>query len=267
MMYALTRCRWRWFKSRFIQWFVSRFNVDMTLAAEPNLNSYEHFNEFFTRPLMAGSRPISATSGAVLCAADGVISQIGDIRHGTIVQAKGRCYTVTELLGGREDEAQAFENGHFATIYLSPRDYHRIHLPLTGQLASMVYVPGRLFSVNALTTRVIPRVFARNERLVMTFDTASGPMIVVMVGAIFVGSMETVWHGQVTPPYARKIARWSYPEGKLKFDAGDEIGRFNMGSTVIVLHPAGRVKWDAELAAGTPVQVAQTLGHALLKTP
>jgi len=263
LMYAIMRWRWRWFKDKLIAWFVTSYQVDMSEAAQPDITAYEHFNAFFTRKLLDGVRVPPKIKGAVLCPADGAVSQIGEINRDSILQAKNRFYSVVDLVGGEPSDARPFQDGHLATVYLSPRDYHRIHMPVAGQLCKMVYVPGRLFSVNGLTTRVIPHVFTRNERLVLTFNTTGGPMVVVMVGAIFVGSMETVWQGRVTPPYRRKVTTWHYEESEYIFEQGQEIGRFNMGSTVITLHPANTVHWADGLAANSTVQVLQQIGHQL----
>jgi phosphatidylserine decarboxylase len=258
LMYRLTRLRWRPLKNLVIRGFVRHFRVDMGESLEPDATAYETFNHFFTRELRPDARPFPAASDAVLCPADGTLSQLGKIAHGRVFQAKGRDYSLVELLGGRDDWAQAFQGGGFATIYLSPRDYHRVHMPLTGDLREMIHVPGRLFSVNPITTALVPRLFARNERLACLFESEAGPMAVILVGAIFVGSMETVWSGQVTP---RASAGKSTGEGPTaRLDRGSEMGRFNMGSTVILLFPPDRVAWDPSLAAGDPVRVRQRIG-------
>jgi phosphatidylserine decarboxylase len=263
LMYVVARCRYNWFKKRLIAWFVRRYQVDMSEAAEPSLESYKHFNAFFTRALKDGSRIAPRSDDLVLCPADGKISQIGTINRDSVLQAKGKYYSVVDLVGGERNDARPFENGQFATVYLSPRDYHRIHMPIAGRLCKMVYVPGRLFSVNDLTTRVIPRVFTRNERLVMTFHTTLGPMLIIMVGAIFVGSMETVWQGRITPPYRRKPTTWHYEGSECVFQQGEEIARFNMGSTVILAHPPGSVRWVQDVVPNSAVQVQQELGRQL----
>ena len=261
LMFALTRWRWRAFKSRLTSWFVKRYEVDVSLAAEPDVNAYPHFNAFFTRALRPGARPLPDDPNAVVCPADGRISQAGDINGGRILQAKGHHFSVSELLGGDSHDARLFDDGKFMTVYLSPRDYHRVHMPISAQLCKMTHVPGRLFSVNPLTTRVIPRVFARNERVVACFSTKWGPMAVVLVGAIFVGSMETVWHGRVTPPYRRRVTTWRYESDELMYARGDELGRFNMGSTVILLLPPGIFEWSSGLQAGSAVQAMQAVAN------
>jgi len=206
IMHAVTRSEIRWWKTAFTRWFVKKFKVDMSLAQEPNLDTYKSFNAFFTRALRSDARPVIADQHLLACPVDGAISQLGDIVNGRIFQAKGRDYTLLELLGNDSKQAQHFEDGRFATIYLSPRDYHRIHIPLNGKLTAMTHIPGRLFSVSPSTARAVPRLFARNERVVAYFDTDNGPFAMVMVGAIFVSSIDTVWAGEVTPPMGTKFA-------------------------------------------------------------
>lgn len=228
--------------------FIRRFGVNMSEAAEPNPDSYPTFNAFFTRALHAGARPVAAEPNVIACPVDGSVSQCGEIAAGKIFQAKGRDFSTHELLGGDPALAAKFDGGIFATLYLSPKDYHRVHMPFDGILRRMLHVPGRLFSVNPPTTRAVPRLFARNERVALIFDTAIGPMAVVMVGALNVGSIETVWAGEITPPRGHVLRSWDYLDDKLKFAKGDELGRFNMGSTVILLFGSNRVRWGATLA-------------------
>lgn len=250
------------FKRWLIRAFARRFRVDMSEALTPDLDSYASFNAFFTRALRADARPLAAAGAA--CPVDGSVSQRGTIHDGRIFQAKGRSFSTLELVGGNEDIAQHFTDGSFATLYLSPRDYHRIHMPLDGHLRQMVHVPGRLFSVNPPTTRAVPRLFARNERVVTVFDTPAGPMALVLVGALFVASIETVWAGEVTPPHGRQIRRWDYPaagDGSVKLARGEEMGRFNMGSTVIVLFGQDAAGWAPEIEADAPVRVGQALAQ------
>ena len=197
---CVAECRARWFKNAFTAWFAKRYQVNMSEALVEDLTAYEHFNAFFTRALKPGARPLDETPGAILCPADGAVSQLGPIEHGRIFQAKGHSFSALELLGGDPALAAPFMGGEFATIYLSPKDYHRVHMPLAGTLREMVYVPGRLFSVNQTTAENVPELFARNERVVCLFDTERGPMAVVLVGAMIVASIETVWAGLVTPP-------------------------------------------------------------------
>jgi phosphatidylserine decarboxylase len=257
LMYRLARCTWRPFKNTLINWFVAQFRVDMGRAVEPDPTAYPSFNAFFTRALRPEARPLAAEP-ALLCPADGVMSRCGNIRRGTLIQAKGHDFTAASLLGDAATAA-LFADGTYATIYLSPRDYHRVHMPLAGTLTSMRHIPGRLFSVNAITARTVPGLFARNERVVCLFDTQAGPMALVLVGAIFVGSMETVLAGQVTP--SRGAQPWRPDPGtQIHLDRGAEMGRFNMGSTVILLLPAGAQTWDPALQPGSPLRMGQALG-------
>jgi phosphatidylserine decarboxylase len=244
----------------FMRWFVARFGVVLADAAEPALETYPTFNAFFTRALRPGARPIAAEADAIASPADSCVSQAGAIEAGRVFQAKGRGFSALELLGGSTADAAPFAAGRFATLYLSPKDYHRVHMPLDGELRAMVHVPGRLFSVSPATTRGVDRLFARNERVAFLFDTAAGRMAYVMVGALFVSSIETVWSGEVTPPAGRSIRRWDYPAGQHRFAKGDELGRFNMGSTVILLFEDGRMAWDAALAPESALRVGQRIG-------
>jgi len=257
----LTRSKVTWFKNAFIRWFIRQYNVDMRQAMEPVAENYQTFNAFFTRELRPGVRPLASGAHEIACPVDGAVSQLGAIDDGNVFQAKGRDYSLVELLGGSADRAAPFRNGRFATLYLSPRDYHRMHMPLAGTLHEMVYVPGRLFAVNRATVKVIPRVFARNERVVALFDTAVGPMAMVLVGAINVGCIETVWHGVVTPPTRPEITTWPY--GNVNLARGAEMGRFNMGSTVVLLFGPGVMEWSEHLHAGSAIQMGQLLGHSL----
>ena len=258
MMFYLTRSEWRWVKNTFIRQIVKRYRVDMSDALEPDLAAYPSFNAFFTRALKPGARPISVGADLLLCPADGAISQAGPITDGRIVQAKGMDYSAAELLGDSE-LAKTFANGSFATVYLSPRDYHRLHMPISGKLLRTLHVPGRLFSVATWTADSIPRLFARNERLVCIFATEHGLVALVLVGAIFVSSIDTVWGGTVTPPYAQKIVDTLLEDGP-NLAAGAEMGRFNMGSTAIVLTEKA-LQFDADIAAATPVKMGRALGR------
>lgn len=233
----------------------------MSLAKEPKLDSYPSFNAFFTRSLREDARLISRGEDMIACPVDGAVSQLGNIENGRIFQAKGRNYSLLDLLGGDVRAAEKFENGKFSTLYLSPRDYHRIHMPMDGKLTAMSHVPGRLFSVSPATARAVPRLFARNERVIAYFDTEAGPMAMAMVGAIFVASIETVWAGEVTPPAGREIRYWHYDDNDPAhhFRKGDEIGRFNMGSTVIQLHAPGGMEWLQNIQPGESVQMGQAL--------
>ena len=243
--------------------FIHRFGVDMREAAEPNPDSYPTFNAFFTRALRVGARPIAAEPDAIACPVDGSVSQCGGIAAGRIFQAKGRDFSTLELLGGDPTLARQFDSGIFVTLYLSPKDYHRVHMPFDGTLRRMLHVPGRLFSVNPPTTRAIPRLFARNERVAMIFDTAAGSMTVMMVGALNVGSIETTWAGEITPPRGYVLRSWDYFDDKLKFTKGMELGRFNMGSTVILLFTSEKVRWESSLIADSVVHMGQRIGVTL----
>jgi phosphatidylserine decarboxylase len=255
-------CKAAWFKNRLIGWFAKQYQVNMSEAQVEDLSAFAHFNDFFTRALKEGARPLDGTPNAVLCPADGAVSQLGKIEQGRVFQAKGHSYSVIELLGGDSQRAAAFMGGDFATIYLSPKDYHRVHMPLAGTLREMVYVPGRLFSVNQTTAENVPELFARNERVVCLFDTERGPMAVVLVGAMIVASIETVWAGLVTPP-KRTLKTFNYDEAArppITLDKGAEMGRFKLGSTAIVLFGPDQVQWADTLTTNSPVQMGQRLG-------
>lgn len=225
-----------------IRWFVKRYSVNMAEAANPDIAVYPTFNEFFTRPLKVGVRPIA--NAGLVCPVDGAISQFGRIERDQIFQAKGHSYSTTALVGGDSTLAKQFENGHFATIYLSPRDYHRIHMPCDGRLLRMIYVPGDLFSVNPATARGVPGLFARNERVVCVFEGPNGPFVLTLVGATIVGSMGTVWHGVVNPPRSREVREWRYDDQQIVLRKGEEMGRFLLGSTVVLLFPQGPLAFN-----------------------
>ncbi len=233
----------------------------MDEALEQDINAYKSFNDFFTRELKPGVRPLSTERNAIVCPADGAVSQAGNITDGKIFQAKGKSFTAIDLLGGDAARAEPFNNGVFSTIYLSPKDYHRLHMPLTGTLREMVHVPGRLFSVNTRTTNSVPGLFARNERVCCLFDTEAGPMALILVGAIFVSSVETVWHGVVTPPSISTVKSWQYQDNAPTLKIGEEMGRFNMGSTIIVLFGKDKAKWDAEFKADKTVKLGELIGR------
>ena len=246
-------------KNWVIRRFIDHFDVDMQEAAEPNPEAYENFNAFFTRPLRDGARPIA--DAAVVSPADGAISQLGTIEAGRVFQAKGQSFSVLELLGGDTARAENFLNGEFATIYLSPRDYHRVHMPLAGRLTASCYIPGKLFSVNGVTAANVDRLFARNERLVCYFDTDLGPMALILVGAMVVAGIETVWAGQVAPPLRVPLIRdFQAPPDPVVLEQGEEMGRFKLGSTVILLFPEGSMVWDRQYQADTPIRLGEALG-------
>ena len=241
--------------------FVAHYGVDMSEAAEPDITRYASFNDFFTRALRAGARPLADAD--YVCPVDGAISQFGAIERDQIFQAKGHHYSTCALLAGDAALAAEFENGQFATIYLSPKDYHRVHMPCAGRLLRMVYVPGDLFSVNPTTVRGVPGLFARNERVVCVFDTARGPFVLVLVGATIVGSMATVWHGVVTPPRPGEIKRWDYANQPVELAKGAEMGRFLLGSTVVLLWPKSTLKFNPDWTPGGAVRMGQMMGNAL----
>lgn len=257
LVYRLTRMESKWTQPA-IRQFIKAFKVEMSEAEQPDPSAYKTFNAFFTRSLKAALRPVDQGARVLASPVDGRISQVDSIREGRIFQAKGLDYSVLELLGGDPARAQPFLKGQFTTIYLSPRDYHRIHMPLAGKLLEQVYVPGRLFSVAGHTVRTIPRLFARNERVVAIFETEFGKMALVLVGAINVAAIETVWAGLITPPNQKAIRVDHYPE--LVLAKGEEMGRFNMGSTVIVLLENNAWDWGG-LEANQPVRMGVKLAE------
>ncbi len=242
-----------------IRWFVPRYGVNMAEAAEPDIGRYPTFNAFFTRALRPGARPLATAD--LVCPVDGAISQLGPIDGERIFQAKGHDYTATALVGGDATLAAPFVNGSFATIYLSPRDYHRIHMPCDGELRRMIHVPGDLFSVNPATARGVPGLFARNERVVCVFEGARGPFVMVLVGATIVGSMATSWHGVVNPPRPGTVRSWDYAPGAVRLAQGEEMGQFLLGSTVVMLWPAPGVRFGAEWRDGRPVRLGEAMGR------
>jgi phosphatidylserine decarboxylase len=247
------------FTSRLIRWFVQRYDVNMEEALNPDMASYPSFNEFFTRALCEGARPLADAD--FICPVDGAISQFGTIEHDQIFQAKGHRYSTTALVGGDSALAARFEHGSFATLYLSPRDYHRIHMPCDGRLMRMIYVPGALFSVNPTTARGVPGLFARNERVVCVFESAHGPFVLTLVGATIVGSMATVWHGMVNPPRSQTVREWRYDDQEIVLKKGDEMGRFLLGSTVVMLFPRGVLEFNPEWTATRAIRMGEAMGH------
>lgn len=240
-----------------IRWFVRRYGVNMEEALNPDLGSYASFNEFFTRALREGARPLA--NADFICPVDGAISQFGAIEDDQIIQAKGHRYTTTALVGGDSALASQFAHGSFATLYLSPRDYHRIHMPFDGKLTRMIYVPGSLFSVNPTTARGVPGLFARNERVVCVFESSFGPFVLVLVGATIVGSMATVWHGVVNPPRSARVREWDYRDQEIVLKKGEEMGRFLLGSTVVLLFPQGVAKFNPAWAPARPVRLGEAM--------
>ncbi|MGK5077206.1 archaetidylserine decarboxylase [Janthinobacterium sp. HLX7-2] len=244
--------------TRLIRWFVGRYNVNMDEALDPDITHYTSFNDFFTRALRPDARPLAQAD--YICPVDGRISQFGTIDKDQIFQAKGHHFSTTALVGGDAALAAQFEHGSFANLYLSPRDYHRIHMPCDGRLTRMIYVPGELFSVNPTTARGIPGLFARNERVVCVFDTAKGPFVMTLVGATIVGSMATVWHGVVNPPRTGQVRDWSYANDNVVLKQGEELGRFLLGSTVVMLFPKGNVEFNANWQPAGAVQLGEVMG-------
>ena len=243
-----------------IRWFARKYNVDMSEAANPDLNGYASFNDFFTRSLKAGARPMA--NADFVCPVDGAISQIGAIDDHHILQAKGHRFTTTELLGGDAALAAQFRHGSFANLYLSPRDYHRLHMPCDGKLTRMIYVPGALFSVNPVTARGVPRLFARNERVVCVFESPEfGAFLMVLVGATIVGSMATVWHGLVNPKRTGKVSEWSYSDSAIVLKKGEEMGRFLLGSTVVILFRPGVIAFNPGWVPEKAVRLGEMMGN------
>ena len=260
-MHRLARSTTPWLKDLLIRQISRRYGMNMAEAEQSDLASYPSFNAFFTRALKPDARPLA--EGMVISPADGRVSQIGEIDGESLVQAKGHDFELLALLAGDKQKTALFRDGLFATIYLSPKDYHRVHMPLAGTLQSMTFVPGDLFSVSNATTQLVSGLFARNERVICHFDTAVGPMAVILVGAIFVGSMDTVWHGEVRGERGQPT-KWVYRgDDRRQFQAGEEMGRFNMGSTVIVLLPEGAATWETDIGPGDEVTLGQALGQPL----
>ena len=260
MMLRATRIRFAPWKNWQIRWFIRRYGVDLSIAEDPALASYPHFNAFFTRALTSDARPLEGGPRTIVSPADGTVAAMGSMNGRSVVQAKDRTYTLEALFGGDERAAAAFDGGLFSTIYLSPRDYHRVHMPLTGRLRSTVYVPGDLFSVNPTTVDAIDGLFARNERVVSFLDTDLGPLAITMIGAVFVGCIEQVWRGVVTPPRRREALIERYDDTEIVLEQGCEMGRFNMGSTVIMMLANPAVEWSSWMAPGSLVQMGRRIG-------
>lgn len=255
----LANAEWGRFTTWVIKRFVKRYQVNMAEAVHADPAHYKSFNEFFTRPLKEGVRPVADSQW--VCPVDGAISQCGPIDKDQIFQAKGHHYSTRALVGGDEQLAAQFQNGQFATLYLSPRDYHRIHMPIAGQLLRMIHVPGDLFSVNPTTARGVPGLFARNERVVCEFETEKGPMVLVLVGATIVGSMATVWHGQVNPPRPGMVREWRYETQAVQLQKGEEMGRFLLGSTVVMLFPQNSIQFPADWLSTRPLRMGEAMSR------
>ena len=252
-----------WVTTEIIRRFVAKYRVNMDEALDPDIAGYRTFNDFFSRALKPGARPLAPAD--LVCPVDGAISQFGAIEHDQLIQAKGHQYSTTAMVGGDAALAAQYLNGHFATIYLSPKDYHRIHMPYDGRLSRMIYVPGDLFSVNPVTARGVPGLFARNERVVCVFESARGPFVLALVGATIVGSMATVWHGLVNPPRGKVVREWLYPvspdkpEASIFLRQGEEMGRFLLGSTVVMLFPKGNLRFNPDWAPGRAVRLGEAM--------
>ncbi len=243
--------------TQLIKWFVRRYGIDMGEAANPDLSSYASFNDFFTRALKDGARPLA--SADLICPVDGAISQFGAVRGDQLLQAKGHHYSSRALLGGDASLAERFDDGSFATLYLSPKDYHRIHMPCDGRLLRMIYVPGELFSVNPTTARGVPGLFSRNERVVCVFESSNGPFALVLVGATIVGSMATVWHGLVNSERGGELLEWRYDDQNVQLRQGQEMGRFLLGSTVVMLFPKGPLQFNPTWRPGGPIRLGELM--------
>lgn len=261
-VYALMRSRSPAVKNTILRAFLAGYNIDMSEAQESNPFAYPSFNEFFTRALRPGVRPIATDANLIVSPVDGLVSQCGHLQDDSILQAKGHQYSLAELLGGDHEAVETYRGGSFACLYLAPYNYHRIHMPMDATARGNLYVPGDLFSVNAATVRAVPRVFARNERLICDFETRVGRMAVILVGALFVGSIETVHCGEVNPPPRGRKSPVPIPQGVGRsFSKGEELGRFNMGSTVVLLFQSERIRWDATLAPETHVRLGKAIGR------
>lgn len=248
-------------KNRVIKWFIGRYGVDMSEAVESDPEAYPSFNAFFTRALKPGMRPLAEGEKTLISPVDGAISQLGQVTGDRVFQAKGQSFSLNELLGGDEQTTAPFEGGAFSTIYLSPKDYHRIHMPIAGTLRQMIHIPGKLFSVNPVTAENVPNLFARNERVTCIFDTEAGPMAMVLVGAMIVGSVETRWAGVVVPGSKSVTATRYQGEQAPSYARGEEMGRFRLGSTVILVMPQGTVTWNPDQVAGKTVRLGEAFGE------
>ena len=263
LVYLLTRIEFKPFKNLLIRLFIHAFHVDMSIAEQENPDDYKSFNAFFTRKIKKGVRKKIADDNFILSPIDGAISQIGYINKYQLLQAKNKNYTLEQLLGGDSDLADDFLNGSFATLYLSPRDYHRIHMPVTGRLIKSIYVPGNLFPVNQIGVENVEQLFSRNERFISIFETRLGLMAQIMIGAVLVGSMETVWLGEITPSKKRELTVTEYTENPIKLNQGEEFGRFNMGSTVILLFQKEKLSWLPDIKKDHPIEVGQLLANTI----
>lgn len=253
-------CQYSPLKNYLIHWFIQRYGVNMEEAITSNPSDYPNFNSFFIRTLKEGARPLAVGETTLVSPVDGVISQVGAIQKGRLFQAKGAEFDLLTLVGGKKNIAQLFDHGQFSTLYLAPKDYHRVHMPLTGKLISMTYVPGQLFSVNPQTVDHVPNLFARNERVICLFETAVGPMAIILVGAMLVASIHTVWGGEIAPTRAKSVRTWTYPDDYLTLEKSEEMGYFKLGSTVILLFGEDSVVWREGLGVGSIVRMGEGVG-------
>ncbi len=256
---VIARARAGGVTTRLIRWFIAKYGVNMAEAANADITSYQSFNEFFTRPLREGARPLADAD--YVSPVDGAISQFGLVKGDQIFQAKGHHYSTAALVGGDRELAAKFQDGQFATLYLSPKDYHRIHMPCDGRLTRMIYVPGDLFSVNPTTARGVPGLFARNERVVCVFDSVDAPFVLVLVGATVVGSMATVWHGVVNPPRIGEIREWHYDGQEVALKKGAEMGRFLLGSTVVMLFANNQLEFNRQWIPARSLRMGEAMGY------
>lgn len=259
-MLALTHCCWHPWKNLQIHWFIRRYGVNMQEAEQADINAYENFNAFFTRSLRADARPIVPGTATLVAPVDGLVSEAGAVHNDSIIQAKGQSYSVGQLLASDQSLADVFTEGAFATLYLSPRDYHRVHMPCDGELQRMIHVPGRRFAVNPTSVAGIDHLFTRNERVISLFATSAGSMALVMVGALFVGSIQTTWSDRLSARGHGEIQDYDYRNARISLAKGEEMGRFNMGSTVILLFPAGRTQWHPIIQPGQRLCLGEELG-------
>jgi len=259
----LAEAKTPWLKNLLIKQFIQTYNINMDEAISNNLDDYEHFNAFFTRALKEQIRPIDQNETAIVCPADGTVSQLGPIETGNIFQAKGKSFSTASLLGAHDEDSQRFLDGNFITIYLSPRDYHRVHMPVTGELIYSRYIPGKLFSVNSTTTQYVDGLFAKNERLVCLFDTAIGRCAVILVGAMMVAGIESVWHGHYQPG---TVITNHFKPGEITLQKGEEMGRFKFGSTVIMMFEPEKSSWSEHYKPGTQTQLGELLADFIIET-
>lgn len=261
LLHFLAFCENEKVKNMLIKNFGKHYKINTKEAVSRNLKRYPHFNSFYTRKLKADARSITDLENGIACPVDGIVTQAGIIKEGDIIQAKGKNYSVSSLLGADNQNINSFEKGIFTTLYLSPKDYHRVHMPFNGTLSETVHIPGRLFNIVPSLIERRPSLYAKNERVISFFDTELGPMALVMVGSIFSSSIETVWDGVITPPFSSEIRHWNYPYNPPKVNKGDEVGHFNLGSTVILLFANNKISWEKDLIIGKTVKMGELIGR------